>query len=110
MQALRNTLNGYCGGLNENDSQRLMCLNIWPPVGGTFREGLGGLVEGGVSLRADFDSHFPSALCLLLVDQDMSSQHVFAPSTYTLILLNHNPMKFLLYVALVIVLYPTIEK
>lgn len=85
-------------------------MNIWCPVSGTVREGLGGLVGGGVSLRADFDSHFPSALCLLLVDQDMSSQHVFAPSTYILILLNHNPMKFLLYVALVIVLYPTIEK
>lgn len=91
MQALRNILNGYCGSLNENDSQRLMCLNIWPPVGGTVREGLGGPAGGGVSLRADSDSHFPSALWLLLVGQDMSSQQVFAPTTYTLILLNHNP-------------------
>jgi hypothetical protein len=35
---------GSCGGLTENSPHRRMCLNAWPPVGGTVGEGLGGVV------------------------------------------------------------------
>jgi hypothetical protein len=33
----------YCGSLGENDPYRFLCLNAWPPVGGTLWKGLGSL-------------------------------------------------------------------
>lgn len=66
-----------CGGLDENGSHRLVCLNALFPVGGTVWEGLGGAaLSEEVSLEVDFEvskAHaIPhSAVCYGL---DVSSQ------------------------------------
>lgn len=45
-----------CGGLDENGSHRLVCLNAPFPVSGTVWEGLGGVVlSEEVSLEVDFE-------------------------------------------------------
>lgn len=55
-----------CGGLNEDDPQRLMCLNVWLPFGGLFR-GIRscGLVGEGMSLEVSG----VRSLCLHLGNQ-----------------------------------------
>lgn len=66
-------------------SHRLTCLNTQSLVDGTAWEGL----KGGVSLRLGFDMpkdwrHSQCVLCLLILDQDMSSQLFLPPWTLTL--------------------------
>lgn len=62
-----------CGGLSRNGLHRLLCLNVWSPVG-LFRKDKGcGLVGGGVTLGVGFEvsktQDRAQCLCLLLVDQ-----------------------------------------
>jgi hypothetical protein len=41
----RNIFRRYCGGLNENGTHRLICLNAQSPLGRTVWEGLGGVAS-----------------------------------------------------------------
>jgi hypothetical protein len=48
-----------CDGLNKDDPHRLICLNTWPLVGGTVREGSGGVVSLKEVCHWEWDLRFP---------------------------------------------------
>lgn len=94
-------------GLNENDSHRLLYLNVWAPAGGTVWERLEGmaLLEEICHWRSYFEvfksiCHFQSALPFCFCGSDVSSQllfkrHAFLPAVMLLgmMVMDAKPLK-----------------
>ena len=76
----------FSGGLNENDLPRLVYLNTWLSDGRDANwEGLAGVTikEEGLTLRFEKSGYLPvSPLCLIPVDQDVSSQLLLQNHAY----------------------------
>lgn len=90
-------LHRTCGGLNENEPNRLLYLNIWSPVSRTVWERLGNgallndVCHYGQALEFQNSCAIPSvSLSLLLADWDANSQ-LFLLLSWMLSLWNYKP-------------------